>query len=650
MKPEKILAIILGATMLGTTITTPATAEVTIPYGFPPKDFFYNPDGTPATKIVVGSQAAAADVRSAANLAAQIGNLAHVQVELEATIGDVEGARARIGYSLAARDSFLVYYHETGEYFQTLETPPTTLTLDTAYNISDPDYWPNAWIGPDEAEFMLGYTAKNRNTVYVPEDYGGQLKGDPYAPPYLPTYWNRRADLAWYGTGWDLPLMAWSYPPVEYLWIRGQVDFEDGPGDPEDWELDIPRGSYTSPYPEDDYFVSNELDYIDPREVDGIVYAIDFTDENDDIYGIDEGEEANILGGTYIIVEIDRDDDEVWIAQTSTGYRWVKTGETLEIGGYAIKLVDVNLFEAKAVVQLYKNGVLVAEDVVGYNVDPDEPYENVILNYNDGELIVKFGAAIVGAEGIVEAKMLVGYDAFKLRDNKRLPIDPDWDVDIVWRIDPEDDDDLVGWLIFTNNESFDDTTEVEGPADAWILEYIYDEFEQEYSDIEVGKIQISFERHNEIELEAGEEVTLPLEGNPLVDIGVIDLVLGALTLTIGEETYAIQPGEPAKIPFYTAAKVPYDLVLLDIEVTNDDKAGYNLIAVGGPVFNKLVKELKDLGKSVIAYKDLGPGNGAIEWIQDAFVEGKDVLIIAGSDRDGTTAATNKAMEELSKLV
>jgi hypothetical protein len=90
---------------------------------------------------------------------------------------------------------------------------------------------------------------------------------------------------------------------------------------------------------------------------------------------------------------------------------------------------------------------------------------------------------------------------------------------------------------------------------------------------------------------------------------------------------------------------PTSIVKLDIEVTDTDMADFNLVLVGGPVANVLVKKLVDMGKT--------PDDGsAADWAvtsggdyklyTNGFDKGKDVLVVAGANRE----ETRKAAQEL----
>jgi len=105
---------------------------------------------------------------------------------------------------------------------------------------------------------------------------------------------------------------------------------------------------------------------------------------------------------------------------------------------------------------------------------------------------------------------------------------------------------------------------------------------------------------------------------------------------------------------------PTELVLEDTYVVVNPavKNMKNLILVGGPglvtqgvgedgetfaICNAITKDLVDEGKSTV---DWFMSPGEYEYIEDAFIDGKDVVIVAGADRIGTKLAVKKLLEDL----
>ena len=96
------------------------------------------------------------------------------------------------------------------------------------------------------------------------------------------------------------------------------------------------------------------------------------------------------------------------------------------------------------------------------------------------------------------------------------------------------------------------------------------------------------------------------------------------------------------------SKIPVsnlNLVVLDTQITLADweAAGdYNLVLIGGPVANMLVKQLVDEGLSTVDWV-ISPG----EWeYLKAPHSGEDILIVAGADREATRAAVQALINQL----
>jgi len=100
---------------------------------------------------------------------------------------------------------------------------------------------------------------------------------------------------------------------------------------------------------------------------------------------------------------------------------------------------------------------------------------------------------------------------------------------------------------------------------------------------------------------------------------------------------------------------PMSIVVNDDEVTETMKAANNLVLVGGPgltvdpfseelrICNTLTKELCDQKLSTV---DWFNSLGEYEYIADAFVKGKDVIIVAGKDREATRHAVENLLNRL----
>ena len=87
---------------------------------------------------------------------------------------------------------------------------------------------------------------------------------------------------------------------------------------------------------------------------------------------------------------------------------------------------------------------------------------------------------------------------------------------------------------------------------------------------------------------------------------------------------------------------PIELIKLDIEM-NTAANNKNLILVGGPVYNAVVKDLVNMGASTVNWTT-SPGEW--EWIADPFGRGYDALIVAGANREETRLAAQQLVSEI----
>jgi hypothetical protein len=92
----------------------------------------------------------------------------------------------------------------------------------------------------------------------------------------------------------------------------------------------------------------------------------------------------------------------------------------------------------------------------------------------------------------------------------------------------------------------------------------------------------------------------------------------------------------------SATPVKTALGKLDTEILPADRTTKNLILVGGPAVNDLVKELADGSKTKNRdwYVAQGAGTALIELVADAFTTGKSALVVAGFNAADTRAATS----------
>ena len=91
-----------------------------------------------------------------------------------------------------------------------------------------------------------------------------------------------------------------------------------------------------------------------------------------------------------------------------------------------------------------------------------------------------------------------------------------------------------------------------------------------------------------------------------------------------------------------AVPVKTAVAKLDTEVTSADKTTKNLILVGGPVVNSLVKELATSSKTwdTATYVSEGAGTAIVQLVADAFTSGRSALVVAGHSAADTRSVTS----------
>jgi S-layer protein (TIGR01564 family) len=109
---------------------------------------------------------------------------------------------------------------------------------------------------------------------------------------------------------------------------------------------------------------------------------------------------------------------------------------------------------------------------------------------------------------------------------------------------------------------------------------------------------------------------------------------------LGEGATISTTGGAAGATVKQAVPVKTPLGKLDTEITSSDKSTKNLILVGGPAVNTLVKELADGGKTKTRdwYVSQGAGTAIIDLVEDAFTSGKSALVVAGHSAADTRVA------------
>ncbi len=137
-----------------------------------------------------------------------------------------------------------------------------------------------------------------------------------------------------------------------------------------------------------------------------------------------------------------------------------------------------------------------------------------------------------------------------------------------------------------------------------------------------------------------------LDGNNYFTLQVVDAIHTDYRID-GDITFSkIEQLAPIVTTVYVDID-PTKLVKLDIgvEAEPDLKSEYNLVLIGGPVANSIVQELVDLG--ITTFEEWDTSEGEYKLYEDVYSLGKDVLVVAGADRTGTSKAALDLITDLS---
>jgi S-layer protein (TIGR01564 family) len=579
MSLKKIGAIAAGSAMVASALATGvfAVEKIGDVEGFKVID-----NGEPTADIVVGSTAAAADVVSAANVAAKVGSM--MFKEGEAASGS---AKLTVKASAESDDANLKSLLTNGTNdFTELDAGKEAFVVAAA----DSDYSDaliNATTGfaniadnvlYDQAKLAAAVSLGDLSTLSVVKDID---PSDWYADK------NKAADVA-------------------------TKDYYDQDGDAVEMLMAT--------------VASNDDGKSLTVDEDGVLYAsIAYDDDNEDFQRatqvLKEGNRLPFLGEEYALVKLDTDDDIVYLGkEVFDGV--LKEGDTYNIGdGYELKVVAIlkSGDEYKISLQLMKDGKVVAEkfDKVSatsalkmiytpgnIGIVVNEAWENVGQDYGYGStLITKDVIALELGEEYI----------------------PDWEVVTIEK-DTTTDNTKDSKMTLSDDKITKDNTYGIG------LQYVGDEEDNFKS----GKA-IKIAKYAELELddEDKEDTKLNLFFS-MDETKEATLAAGQKVTVLNSDITLSEVMADAKAP--VAFKAP--LAVLDTEVSLD-AANKKLILVGGPVANALTKELADAGKIEMTVES--PATLAV--VAGA-ANGNDVLVVAGGDRAATAEAANALINML----
>lgn len=604
MKVKKIAALAIGAAMVGATMGF-ASAQPTVPNI--PKDFFVNADGTPNVKIVVGSNAAAMDVASAADIAVALGSLLYTSKQV-----DVQGDYVKIKaeYPPATLDSWTIYAYN----YSTM-TNDHGLTINgsenwaTKYDELPGDYWYNgaAYTGTYadwKSQFMVNTTIADKDKIngdqlidwHITLSNVGLSSKDPSSwdqsrPP-------KDADLVI--TPGNVTVF------VDYVLYNYSVT------KPEQTRAEYPEWGVPADYQNGTEYYIGDAENV---AADGGTIVSNYSK------GVGAGDTFTVFGQTYYVLSVGND---TFTAGLDKGTAWYQVGQPQAIEGtdWVVTALDISIIDQRALVK-------VENSVTGQHEDHVILEKDTPVTLFSGAVVLTLKDTFVGVNGNLIAEIAAQVDVKDHSSGDTVTYDGK-----TWKMTIHTDGTYITNVTLTNKDTLEGN-----PVD------IFGTYDLKY--------RFELKSLNE------QDVGYDIDGNGTIDN--VDRVVAYAYIDLTEKQGTVKeiklaPGDQVPGSDYyvseihataqatTIKPVTKPITVMDYEVDVNDP-GSNLILVGGPVANSVTKYLVDNGISKVDWYN---STGDIEYLQGA-LGGYDVVIVAGATRNETRAAAEALMQYLAGL-
>jgi len=662
MKVKKIAALAVGAAMLGA--TAGFASAVHMPNTMPQKSFFVNSNGTPNVKIVVGSQGAAQDVVGAADIAVAIGTLMYNQKEAEASGPAVF---KQLPYEVGEIPVYMsnATYVQVSPNEQVLMPNPVHADNESVLSDVASDYWYNG----------ASYTGNESSW----EDW-----------------WNNFNETLWLGDfekvigqvpsgNWQAALdNATANVPVKVTITKIElVGAKDYPTGKE--KIMVPKGDFQ--------YVANYTEPVRKWVSGSCCGQGKWEVKAGKNPGIRPGDSFTLLGKKYHVICVygnytaGRDLATICPTCVAVGNKeyamllasdaiegqagWVSVGGNLTIGPndrYTINVLDINIVGTEKVL------LKVHDNKLGETKTVSIAKGSAISVWGDrdgdgaDDIVIILDGTFIGVNSHTMARLLVYTDLRAVNNGTTSWPEPGWTVSFeghvynstagewefpnvpggAWNtsaiiaLGPADGitEKAVAAIKLVNSgdlPSKNGATKIDIPTVNPVYALIYK------TDICQGKCKAT----DDYVYRAKAWIELDKVGGLLTkEIKVGDELQGYKLVSLGE------------INSVTPVKVTNPIVELDSEVMAQglDKVSSNLILVGGPVVNSVTAALADkLGvpSNYDGWKSTygtGADSGVIQYVQKcSAIGGYGVLLVAGTDRQGTQAAAEALMKYLAGL-
>ncbi len=599
MKVKKIAALVVGAAMVGATIGF-ASAQPTVPNI--PKGFFVK-NGQPNVKIVVGSQGAAMDVASAADIAVALGTLLYTEKNVSVTNTSV------------------------------------VVKKDTAYNPPDIPVFDNTYMG----NYQVG-----ENLANVPNWWNGG-----YDSNGNPIFNANFSSSAWAGgvftNGWNVLVPSGIEWKSDNYWVDpngnvhnandvylhynihiGKVELKQIAEDNVDFTNIDDFNTFTLVVDDVVANVSFSLNAYEAPVYDPVLGEVGTTYTLSDlqpsgyslyqsgvISGVTVGDTIDLFGKTVKILDIQNNSIEYG---NDWGATYINAGTSKAFGNYTVKVLDIDVNQIKALLEI------------------SGPAGSWKITLNKGQtwtspdngIRVTLDDTFIGIGGTTSAEVSVQTNINYIQNGQEFI--PGWIAEFGVQ-----NGELMWFALKNENQLTGNEINL---FNTYIMKYSANIMEKQNPSND--KTYAAMSAYVTID---------PIKPQYTTQTLNVGDTLGGWT--IDQITATPNPAQAAVV-----SKVTTPITVLDTEVMKEglNKVDSNLILIGGPVVNSVTAALADklgIPANYTGWKSkygTGASSGVVLYkAQCPTIGGYGVVLVAGTDRQGTKAAAEALMEYLAGL-
>ncbi|WP_456395524.1 S-layer protein [Thermococcus sp.] len=602
MKVKKIAALAVGAAMIGATLGMASAGGTLVKDDSAniPKDFFVK-NGEPNVKIVIGTQAAAQDVAGAADIAVALGSLLYTEKEVTtAPLTDLSVVVKKDVSHIGDIPVYSNYYEYTGA------TPSAEKWEDLTSN-----YWYNG----------AAYST----------DYSGWVTNNfPYDLATLPEQSTIKVGNKDYKISWNFVI-----DKIKFYDDKGKEwnVSHDYPPSADKVTMEIPKNAFKI---EMSYIIYNwtktetTTDKVwgttstktEWKLSDMNLTSDGYTASDTVVNGVGVGDSIQVLDKTLNIIDVGSDSKGDFVKAGDVKTDWIPSNSSKTFGDYQVSVVDIDMISKEILVEVKNLKTGESEQQVLSDTSTNVPFLN-----DQVEITVK---GVFTGLNILKAKLKVTYNIQVYHDGDKIS---GWVVD--WTGVNTTAKTVKGVILKYPNEIKGKVLNINTPAVKYKITYNVDKETKDIDDDGTNELAV--------------DIWLSVDyAQPKYEYKDLSDVLKDYTVDLGKSKATFEGIKTLEI-------VPpaSPITVLDTNVKLDE-VDSNLILVGGPVVNKVTEALADaLGvpKDYDGWKsEIGEGNGVIVYkAQCDKIGGHGVVLVAGTDRDGTQVAAEALMARIAEL-